>query len=971
METRLVETTSVDQHTDILERIFRTAISDTTKTIDIKVVTMARTLASHHVDRFEVRESVEIVKLLLSRVWPSFLTSISRNVELTTVFQKETLDLIFDFLVPGYKRLREPTNVEWALSGVFLAAITAKTVDFVLISRLQTLLLQHYDEEHQPDKAIVTLQRVVAVRRAHLGTTHEDTIKILYELARRTHERARIYPGWIDFYLQIVSSLNKSNDVCHPQALEALEIVAATYWTDGRYHDAVACYRVIWNTLVKEPKQHAKFSQATFVQQLYERYYMCLERTSARYETLYQVTKQYHSTTVVIFGEQSEVTTRAMLSLARVSSTNEQHHSEARSLYERISKTSSSTFVHLAEVQTALTVFFTREIIRAQTSTTVSSETLESAQSRSLTEYRSSVSKFGYSSTSTLSTLHQTAVLYYKQGKTDVVTKELTTATTEIITKETSSSKLIEAAESIVTTFQVTKTTTYLETMIAEIHRQVICKDTTNSKSWGFDLTKYGRGVLPFLAALIVRSSVDTTISFSNVMADLLTELFYFDEYRHMVHSNASLQAILLSASALRAFLLRIHRHDAVASLDKDVAAVFIARDGSKLKLLSKESARLFMVAIMEYLGVHRRSPFVRAVVLASNGSIAKLMAAGSYAEAYDIANCAFEFALENDAYTGAKGIGHGFNLASTLAGIGYSKTPSDANLRRQMLQLSNKIARKVLDVCKHQNIKFTEINLHDLNRLVELLGVQEDYETLESLLTALWNTREAHRDWSSTTMDTLGKDLIYARYLSGHPFKALRLCEDIAYNQRRTHGLSSPITRKVNVLLAELYSSIGLWYLQQGNKSQTNIDLANQYFAKALAVHEETLRVAVGVERTPGEVVDDDDWDTTGDILREHGIIVGTESTNGSSAVDTVAEKNVAKTHLRLLKLAVQRLGGWPGAHGEHEMLVHQVQNAFPETKELQTPDKWQIKGFGQGKAESSEGTFVKVGEWRLLEAV
>ena len=103
----------------------------------------------------------------------------------------------------------------------------------------------------------------------------------------------------------------------------------------------------------------------------------------------------------------------------------------------------------------------------------------------------------------------------------------------------------------------------------------------------------------------------------------------------------------MTSAAVLRVFLVKTKRTDAVAALDKEVAAVFVVRDGSKMKLLSQKSAQILMTAIMEYLGAHRKSTFIKAVVLASNERVAKLMASEQYAEAYDIANCAFEFALE------------------------------------------------------------------------------------------------------------------------------------------------------------------------------------------------------------------------------------------------------------------------------------------------------------------------------------
>ena len=216
--------------------------------------------------------------------------------------------------------------------------------------------------------------------------------------------------------------------------------------------------------------------------------------------------------------------------------------------------------------------------------------------------------------------------------------------------------------------------------------------------------------------------------------------------------------------------------------------------------------------------------------------------------------------------------------------------------------------------------------------------------------------------------VSTLGRRLICARYMAGHPIKALRLCEDIAYNMRRTHGVSHPTTRDANVLLAQLYTSIGQYYLQQSTKDNNNTELANQYFAKALAVHEEMLKLLVN-DTADGVMSDDDDLDSTGAILAEHGISLSMPTANGHGN-DTVHQSATAKEHLRLLKFGYQRLGSWPRPFSEYEKLIGQVMHSFEiDTKDLQSPDKWQAKGYGGGKAESNEGTFEKVDSWQLVD--
>lgn len=188
----------------------------------------------------------------------------------------------------------------------------------------------------------------------------------------------------------------------------------------------------------------------------------------------------------------------------------------------------------------------------------------------------------------------------------------------------------------------------------------------------------------------------------------------------------------------------------------------------------------------------------------------------------------------------------------------------------------------------------------------------------------------------------------------------------------RRTHGTADPLTRDMNALLAQLYTSVGLGYLQTDAKDKNNIDLANKYFAKAVAVHEETLHYFVDIDGD-GVLGDDEDFDSTVAILAENGVTLsnGANGINGHGHGRSPAEEGAgARKHLHLLKLAYQRLGAWPKSPADYERLVKQVQHDFPsETKDVQPIDKWQIKGFGNGKAESEDGMF-KHGGWQLIDS-
>lgn len=140
--------------------------------------------------------------------------------------------------------------------------------------------------------------------------------------------------------------------------------------------------------------------------------------------------------------------------------------------------------------------------------------------------------------------------------------------------------------------------------------------------------------------------------------------------------------------------------------------------------------------------------------------------------------------------------------------------------------------------------------------------------------------------------------------------------------------------------------------------------------------MHEYLLRWITS-DATGGEVGGDDgddDEDTAASILADHDV-----QTNGaangahSAALDTKTRAELITKHLRLLKLAIQRLGAWPKEYAAYEQLNAQLFRVFPEAlKGHEGVEKWQLKSFGSGKAESQAGAFDagRLGSWEVLVA-
>lgn len=713
--------------------IFQSMINNHSKTVDETTMTLAKQLTVRYMEQKKWSEAVTVIQSTLRRTWSSFLATSIHDVTFTSTHWKQSVELV-ELLAQCYLEQRLFERVEDVYVRLFRAVLTSPPNDNTVLEKVKTLLISFYDKHGYPDKAISIFQEILVVYRRKLGPSHEITIQTLYTLADRCRAHARSHPYWVEYCLQIVQALNKDSDICHIMAMDALVVVANSYWEERRYAEAVTVFHVLWNTFIKKTKEYEQFKSEKFVRDLYERYFQCLEETKSDFEVLYRVTKEYRSTVHATFGAKSTLAVVATVALARVSQRSEMHMEESISLYEEASHSSSSTSTSeersfdASEIKKTLTTMYKRRIT-SQASSSASSETIQKATSIYQEQFTENKSKYGYSHEMTLTQLHELSMLYVRQQKTEAAVKELTTAVVEINTKETSSQKMLESASSISQTFMAIKQEERCRELVQELHRQIIARDAKNSK-FSFNLTKCSSASLMFLAALEYNIATHF-VTFSEIFADIMAEYTYFENFRKVMKANDDLDKILLAAAPLRYFLIKRGRKHMVASMEEDIVQLFIKRDTEGLKLLSKDSPRIFIIGILDHLGNRKAANFVRAVILASNHSLARLIEQNRFRDAYDVANIAFLFAKYHKGYHGPRAISRGFELASYLDGRGENRCPEEG-LRKQLLQLSNSIVKEILQICKDQKINFAQVQLAELNELIALLGEQQDWETLE-----------------------------------------------------------------------------------------------------------------------------------------------------------------------------------------------------------------------------------------------
>jgi len=955
--------TSTTASSETSHDMFRLLVKSSS--FEASTMALAKQLTSQFMDSKQWTQAIGIIEQTLFRSWNSFLSKSVNEVTLPTQFLKENIELI-ELLAQCYIQERLWIKAEDVYVRFFRAALSSPK-DQATLDKSKTLLISFYTYRVHPHKIIAVNQELLAVYRRILGPSDDTTVAILYDLATRCRAQARSHPYWIEYYQNILTVLNKDATACHPRAFDAALIVAESYWEERRYSDAVGVYSVLWQTFITKNKDFRVFSEEAFVRKLFERYYSSLEETQASFEVLYETASQYRATAKALFGADSAVTIEATLALARISEQSEKHAEQALALYEEALASSSqsksgSSSADTAAMRQTMTSLYRRRVV--QSNVNVSPETVARAVSMYQDHLAESKGKHGYSNEATLVSLRELALLYVRQQKHDIALRELTTAVVEVTTKETSSQKQYEAATSLVQTFQAASLTQQCTQLVEELHYQLIARQKSSKAT--FSVVDSGKSSLFFLASMEYHTRKDLTITLSEVMAAVTAEYIYYGHFRQLVSSKASLDKILIAAAPLRHLLRRWNRLSLIGTVDNEAVQIFTEREASSVQLLSKDSPRHFIVGILDYLGNRKTIDFVRVVIVASNKTLGGLIEKNMFNEAYDVAKMSFMYAQHRKGFTGPRAIGRGFELASYLDGRGENRCP-DEKLRKTLLQLSNSIIKDILRICKEQNINLAQIQLNELNELIALLGEQEDYDTLESLLNQLWGTREAQRSWPPEVLLNLGQRLICARYLAGHQIKALRLSEDISYNLRRVNGIRSPATLDAYKLLAQLYTSTGLAYQKEAANDKTAGSLAADHFKKAIGVHEDVLRWLLSDSTDGTSVGDDEEEDTAASILADHGVDVSSE--RGVNGINDARRGELVKQHLHLLRLGYQRLGQWPKSFAAYERLNAELFRVFAEQlKGVEGVEKWSAKGYGSGKADSQEGTFQGTTKWEIL---
>ncbi|KAL2826663.1 hypothetical protein BDW59DRAFT_179378 [Aspergillus cavernicola] len=492
--------TSIVSESTLEEMILETSIS--TSSIDQSFYSSTETLVGLYISQRRWQHATRTIKTILHNTWSAFFATTFQDVTLPHKHVDSSLSLA-ERLAQCYHARHRLVKEQDTRLRIYYAVRSGLNVEDKLRQHHVAELLRLLERTSQTEVIISVYQELLNDYTKHYGSDHTTVIQTLRTLAELTRPR----PIFLAYYQQIIQALNKDGKQCHPDALEPLNIVATELWNQGRHSDALHYCAILFTAFLNQPKLSPKLQGQHF----------CLRAARTEFSTLHKVTLDYQAKCKA-----------ATLTLAQLSIR----------LYEELVKIKSE---HIN-----------------QSAILSNSELSESASS---TQVEQAVRDYGWAHEESLIKMKEIIGFHFRQKKTELVVQELQEATVQILSSETSTMRLSQAASTI-------KAIELSE----EVYRQ----------SSNFDLTSKGRQRLIFLAQLehhLHRQSSTIT----EILASLTTEMVYFEEFQQQTQSKSSFLTTSASAARLYHFLITNNRQSIATHVGNEFVNYFLANEGKRI----------------------------------------------------------------------------------------------------------------------------------------------------------------------------------------------------------------------------------------------------------------------------------------------------------------------------------------------------------------------------------------------------
>ncbi|KAJ9309778.1 hypothetical protein DTO217A2_729 [Paecilomyces variotii] len=750
-------------------------------------------LASIYIKEENWQEAITFASSVMKRIWPSVETEGS-----TTTFKSDVAPHVVEIaldLAYAYFRTLQISKATAVYGNAATATITTEKVVVPRMMEVVTTIVEFYETTFQFPKAVSLLHQIHGFLKSRLGETHKYTLECLYmlaDLSTRIGRRDEAERSYREIWLAGVHE-NKTDT----NTVKAANTLCTMYEEDENWASALEMYRYLWPLALRQGQSDKP--ESAILEKTYTNYSRILEeKVTDNVEELYQVTSDYRSAAMRLYGGRNDKTLRATLRLADICQLSGTRDDQAISLYEEAltgkkgvptgsTQQPSSLQTLLTNAKHALALLYVRN-------KTTSTKAIPLYQE----ELQLSREQLGHASHTTLGWLRELAILYSRQGSQEYSLKAtdlLHAYVFEILEYESNAQKLQESARYIAQIYLDCGYTTAAHKVLDDLRYRIIYGSKVTPK------LSVDRAYAVFLVAFGEVITQDGT--YSNVMEELMNELLLHESFSKSLSTSGDFVPTLASGARLRQFQTEKSQTQAAKDTDSKLFEYFCGGVAAS-SVSSKDIVQQFYSLCLRE--INHENYDVR-IIESSTDMIRSLCDRSRFQDAYDLSVLLHSFVLRTSGLRTVESILSGIRACLYLSGHHTKKCP-ERKMYNTMATQSKVLLQDIIAAARKLGVQFSELPFSQINDLVTLLGEQENFEELEEILTDLWTSRIVQKTWSPDIVVWIGRRLVETRFCRGNTQGAIHLCRDICYNLQHVWGHNDKTTLEMNKLLSSLYTA-------------------------------------------------------------------------------------------------------------------------------------------------------------------
>ena len=685
-------------------------------------LSMVNTLVNSFANGNRFTDLITVASETLQWLWPAVMDdSYSQSDHLADStagrFDSELANLATN-LAWAYTMTDQTDAVGRTYWHLFQAAKSSGAVDDSTVTGYADLALTAFEQNGHIDRMIGLRNDMLHYCIPKYGEDNSMTVDHRYLLAS-LYSQVQKSEDAKDQYLKIANALRQPK-FHESAALPALRKLIDICSQEESWDEVLEAYGSLWSTMLAKGPDYG--FEPISAKKLYEGYTALLKRQGS-FSALHEVTEQYRSACLLMYGDQHQATIEAVQLLAESWDRRSPGCTEATHLYEGLVDAQHAfldqgeTARETADVPESRLI----DIYQANIQGNMDGPTITRAVRLLGSRYQSEKTRHGHTQPATLSSLAIWISMLTKQGSLDsrsLAIRELQLAINSMIGSDMPPSSLYNAAVALATSFS---TNGFLDEGLSTVQR--LTEQVIFEQDEICDTDHAGKSNLVFLTAFEAHLT-GSTVDFAKIHAKILMQSSLWTAFKRLCQTDAEPGVILACGARLRKFLMEHDCPERGALIEDDLYNRFMESYG----LAFTQTARpLFLLLIDELSSERLQIDIPRLACSAVNRKVGSLLDGGQLMEALGLSTLGFDFLCFLGTFEDQSNLESGFQLALMLAGA-----HADPALGTQLLELSKKVLQQLLGLCRSTGLNINTLDVELISRMASVLGLQESYEDLE-----------------------------------------------------------------------------------------------------------------------------------------------------------------------------------------------------------------------------------------------